>query len=125
MKTCGSREGDVEFMGVMISHVGAVHKVIKPLLPCQHLHLFKVLGNVKWGHSQFAPSALQLNGDQRPDPEERRQLWVVPPDPPAVRRVHVLPDRAPSGPGKRRDPHRRHGRGIRMVVMPMKGERSN
>lgn len=59
---------------------------------------------------------LQFHGDQRPDPEECSQFWFLSPYSPVVRRVHVLPDRAQSGTGERRDPHRCHGRGTNTLT---------
>ena len=45
----------------------------------------------------------QFDGNTGSDLTKRRQLRFVPPDPPALRRVHVLPGRAQGGCGHRRN----------------------
>ena len=57
------------------------------------------------------PPSPQFDGDQGPDPPVRRLLRVLPPHPPAVRRVHVLRGGAPGGQGPGPHAHRRHGPG--------------
>ncbi|XP_063657133.1 DNA-binding protein RFX2 isoform X4 [Pan troglodytes] len=52
----------------------------------------------------------QLHGDPGPDLAQRRQLRLLPPHPPALRRVHVLPGGAPRRGGHRRDADRCDGR---------------
>lgn len=61
----------------------------------------------------FFSRVLQFHGDQRFNLAERSQLRILPPDPFAVRWVHVLPYRAQSGSSEGRNPHCRHGRGIK------------
>ncbi|XP_049563532.1 DNA-binding protein RFX2 isoform X3 [Orcinus orca] len=53
---------------------------------------------------------LQLHGDPRPHAAQRRQLWLLPPHPAALRRVHVLPGGAPRRRGHWGDAHCRDGR---------------
>ncbi|CAF99219.1 unnamed protein product [Tetraodon nigroviridis] len=57
----------------------------------------------------LSSSTSQFHGDQGPDPAQRRQLRFLPPDSPAVRRVHVLPGGTSRGSGYGRDAHRRDG----------------
>ena len=67
-----------------------------------------------WGPGGASPCLpLQLHGDPRPDPAQRRQLRLLPPHPAALRRVHVLPGGAPGRRGHWRDAHCCDGRGER------------